>query len=201
MTQAVIYDPLLSFPTAEKRIGDEDEGGANGYRGSDDDGEHDRDRAGQPPPGRSRISFSPSSTGKSGRPGRCWSGCPWSGRPGSRTRSRWRIGSLATHLANLPSWTAMTLNLDELDIAPVNAPPLKMEPLASARELLASVRQERRRGAQGAGGDDGRAAGGGLDAAGRRPQDLHGLEEDGAAPVRASITSRITARSLASICV
>jgi hypothetical protein len=46
------------------------------------------------------------------------------------------IGSLATHLANLPSWTAMTLNQDELDIAPVNAPPLKMEPLSSVRDLL-----------------------------------------------------------------
>jgi uncharacterized damage-inducible protein DinB len=46
------------------------------------------------------------------------------------------IGSLATHLANLPSWTAMTLNQDELDIAPVNAPPLRMEPLSSTRELL-----------------------------------------------------------------
>jgi uncharacterized damage-inducible protein DinB len=46
------------------------------------------------------------------------------------------VGSLATHLANLPSWTVMTLNQDELDIAPVNAPPLKMEPLGSVRELL-----------------------------------------------------------------
>jgi uncharacterized damage-inducible protein DinB len=44
--------------------------------------------------------------------------------------------SLATHLANLLSWTGMTLNQDELDIAPVGGPPLKMEPFASTSELL-----------------------------------------------------------------
>jgi uncharacterized damage-inducible protein DinB len=47
------------------------------------------------------------------------------------------IGSLATHLANLPSWTGMTVYQSELDIAPVNEPPLKMEPLTTTAELLA----------------------------------------------------------------
>ena len=48
------------------------------------------------------------------------------------------IGGLATHVANLPTWIAMTLNLDELDIAPVGEPPFKMEPFASASEMLAA---------------------------------------------------------------
>jgi uncharacterized damage-inducible protein DinB len=48
------------------------------------------------------------------------------------------LGGLATHVANLPSWTALTLNQDELDIAPVGQPPYKMEPFASSAELLAA---------------------------------------------------------------
>jgi uncharacterized damage-inducible protein DinB len=48
------------------------------------------------------------------------------------------IGGLATHVANLPSWTALTLNQDELDIAPVGAPPFKLEPFATTGELLAA---------------------------------------------------------------
>jgi uncharacterized damage-inducible protein DinB len=48
------------------------------------------------------------------------------------------IGGLATHVANLPSWTALTLNQDELDIAPVGQPPYKMEPFTTTTELLAA---------------------------------------------------------------
>jgi uncharacterized damage-inducible protein DinB len=48
------------------------------------------------------------------------------------------LAGLATHVANLPSWTVLTLNQDELDIAPVGEPPFKMEPFASTRELLAA---------------------------------------------------------------
>jgi uncharacterized damage-inducible protein DinB len=48
------------------------------------------------------------------------------------------LGGLATHVANLPSWTALTINQDELDIAPVGQPPYKMEPLTSTAELLAA---------------------------------------------------------------
>ena len=48
------------------------------------------------------------------------------------------LGGLATHVANLPSWTALTVNQNELDIAPVGAPPYKMEPFTSTRELLAA---------------------------------------------------------------
>ena len=43
------------------------------------------------------------------------------------------LGGLATHVANLPSWTALTVNQNELDIAPVGAPPYKMEPFSSTR--------------------------------------------------------------------
>jgi uncharacterized damage-inducible protein DinB len=48
------------------------------------------------------------------------------------------IGGLATHVANLPSWTALTLNQDELDIAPVGQPPYKLEPFSTTGELLAA---------------------------------------------------------------
>src|SRR5688572_29840205 len=42
------------------------------------------------------------------------------------------LGGLATHVANLPSWTALTVNQNELDIAPVGAPPYKLEPFTSS---------------------------------------------------------------------
>jgi uncharacterized damage-inducible protein DinB len=48
------------------------------------------------------------------------------------------MGGLATHVANLPTWIGMTLDRDELDIAPVGEPPFKMEPFASASEMLAA---------------------------------------------------------------
>jgi uncharacterized damage-inducible protein DinB len=48
------------------------------------------------------------------------------------------LGGLATHVANLPSWAVLTVNQDELDIAPVGAPPYKMEPFTSTSELLAA---------------------------------------------------------------
>ena len=32
------------------------------------------------------------------------------------------LGGLATHLSNIPSWTAMTFDRDELDIAPPGEP-------------------------------------------------------------------------------
>jgi uncharacterized damage-inducible protein DinB len=48
------------------------------------------------------------------------------------------LNGLATHVANLPSWTALTLDQDELDIAPVGQPPYRMEPFTSTRDLLAA---------------------------------------------------------------
>jgi uncharacterized damage-inducible protein DinB len=46
------------------------------------------------------------------------------------------LGGLATHLANIPSWTKNTFNQDELDIAPVGGPPFRLEEAKSRAELL-----------------------------------------------------------------
>ena len=46
------------------------------------------------------------------------------------------LGGLATHLANIPSWTKNTFAADELDIAPPGAPPYKLEEAKSTAELL-----------------------------------------------------------------
>ena len=46
------------------------------------------------------------------------------------------LGSLATHLANIPSWTAHTFDRDELDIAPPGQPPYKLDEAKSRAELL-----------------------------------------------------------------
>ena len=45
------------------------------------------------------------------------------------------MGGLATHLANLPSWTSYTIDQDSLDIAPNGESPRAM-PLNSQAELL-----------------------------------------------------------------
>ena len=44
------------------------------------------------------------------------------------------LGSLASHLANIPSWTSIALTQDSFDTAPVDAPP--REPLTSRAEVL-----------------------------------------------------------------
>jgi uncharacterized damage-inducible protein DinB len=46
------------------------------------------------------------------------------------------MGYLATHLAALPSWAAITIENDEIDIAPGGQPPPKTEPAKSRDELL-----------------------------------------------------------------
>jgi uncharacterized damage-inducible protein DinB len=46
------------------------------------------------------------------------------------------MGSLATHLANLPTWAVHALKKDSIDIAPVDAPPPRVEPANSRLELL-----------------------------------------------------------------
>jgi len=48
----------------------------------------------------------------------------------------WALIHLATHLANLPRWAVMTLNQDELDIAPPGAPPYKEDFAKTTEELL-----------------------------------------------------------------
>ena len=46
------------------------------------------------------------------------------------------LGGLATHLANIPSWTAHTFDRDELDIAPPGEPPFRLEQATSRAALL-----------------------------------------------------------------
>ncbi|MDQ3816895.1 MAG: DinB family protein [Acidobacteriota bacterium] len=43
---------------------------------------------------------------------------------------------LATHLANLVSWTVHTIDKDALDIAPAGQPPLRPQPVNSAKEAV-----------------------------------------------------------------
>ena len=46
------------------------------------------------------------------------------------------MGGLATHLANLPTWTVYTINLDSLDLAPPGGEPFRVEERRSRREVL-----------------------------------------------------------------
>jgi uncharacterized damage-inducible protein DinB len=46
------------------------------------------------------------------------------------------LGGLATHLANIPSWTVYTFKQDELDIAPPGAPPFRLEEAKTRDEVL-----------------------------------------------------------------
>jgi uncharacterized damage-inducible protein DinB len=48
------------------------------------------------------------------------------------------LGGLATHLANIPSWTTHTFEKEELDIAPPGAPPFRMEQAKSTADVLAA---------------------------------------------------------------
>lgn len=49
----------------------------------------------------------------------------------------WTMGALATHVATLPSWTVMTFQHDELDMAPDGKPLPPPEQAKSTQELLA----------------------------------------------------------------
>ena len=46
------------------------------------------------------------------------------------------LRSLATHLANIPSWTAHSINKDSMDIAPPGEPPPQVAPVTSQAEIL-----------------------------------------------------------------
>jgi uncharacterized damage-inducible protein DinB len=52
------------------------------------------------------------------------------------------FGRLASHLAELPGWAAVTLLQDEFDVAPPGAPPYQPAVLATRRELLATFDQK-----------------------------------------------------------
>jgi uncharacterized damage-inducible protein DinB len=49
----------------------------------------------------------------------------------------WELIRLATHLANLPGWTLITLKQDVFDVAPPGAPPYREEPPKTNAELVA----------------------------------------------------------------
>jgi uncharacterized damage-inducible protein DinB len=51
------------------------------------------------------------------------------------------LGGLATHLANIPSWTKFTFAQDELDIAPPGEPAFTLEQAKSTADLLAAFDQ------------------------------------------------------------
>jgi uncharacterized damage-inducible protein DinB len=46
------------------------------------------------------------------------------------------MGGLATHLANLPSWAALTIDKDSFDMAPPGAPPFRLPQAGSVKEVL-----------------------------------------------------------------
>ena len=57
----------------------------------------------------------------------------------------WELIHLATHLANLPMWAAMTLKQDELDIAPAGRAALQRRPGQIHCGIGREIRQEYRR--------------------------------------------------------
>jgi uncharacterized damage-inducible protein DinB len=48
----------------------------------------------------------------------------------------WQMGELATHIANLPSWTPLTIDNDSLDIAPPGSEPPRTSAAGSLQEVL-----------------------------------------------------------------
>lgn len=49
----------------------------------------------------------------------------------------WDLVQLATHLANIPMWTAFTLKQESFDVAPPGIPPYKEDLATSTAELVA----------------------------------------------------------------
>lgn len=59
-------------------------------------------------------------------------------RPHDRS---WTLGELATHLANLPSWTMATLSVSEFDISPADGGPPPMAALANSAEMVEALEE------------------------------------------------------------
>ena len=55
----------------------------------------------------------------------------WRPHPKSMT-----MGRLAQHLAEIPDWVSKTIDVDELDLAPVGAPTYNPQPAKSPKEAL-----------------------------------------------------------------
>lgn len=60
----------------------------------------------------------------------------WDWKPHEKSTA---MGALAQHLANLPSWVLLTINQDELDIAPGGKPFVMEERLGTAPALVAML--------------------------------------------------------------
>src|ERR1700674_893165 len=58
----------------------------------------------------------------------------WGWKPHEKSGT---LGWLAGHVATLPGWTAMTLQTEELDIAPVGGPTLQPPKTSNRKEALA----------------------------------------------------------------
>ena len=48
----------------------------------------------------------------------------------------WNMGTLASHIANMPGWAVDTIRKDLFDLAPPGAPPYQEEPVTSSKQLL-----------------------------------------------------------------
>jgi len=57
----------------------------------------------------------------------------WTPHPKSMT-----MGRLAQHLAEIPDWVSKTIDLDDLDLAPVGAPPHTPQPAKTPKDALAA---------------------------------------------------------------
>lgn len=53
----------------------------------------------------------------------------------------WTLGALATHLANLPTWTMATLSVSEFDISPADGGPPPLAALTTSAELVDALEQ------------------------------------------------------------
>jgi uncharacterized damage-inducible protein DinB len=62
----------------------------------------------------------------------------WDWKPHPKS---WKMGELATHIANVPSWTMPTINSDFLDIAPPGSEPPKTTAAKSLAEVLERFEQ------------------------------------------------------------
>ena len=63
----------------------------------------------------------------------------WDWKPHTKS---WPMGNLANHVATIPGWATYTIDLDQLDVAPVDGPPLPRTIANSQAEILALFDQQ-----------------------------------------------------------
>jgi uncharacterized damage-inducible protein DinB len=59
----------------------------------------------------------------------------WGWKPHAKSGT---VGWLSSHIGTVPEWISMTINTQELDYAPVGAPPYEGPKIANRKELLAA---------------------------------------------------------------